>query len=748
MSMEFFATCTRGMEKVLGDELRQAGVHGVRPLSAGVTFHGTVEDAYTALMWSRVASRILLNVARIDAQNSDALYEGVKSIAWEDHIDPNSTIAIDARGTNERLKDTRFVALRAKDAVCDRMREVCGQRPNIDTHNPDVRINIGLRNQKATVSIDLGGGSIEHRGYESAGKPAGAPIRENLAAGMLLLAGWDRRAAAGQTLLNPYCGPGTLAIEAAMIAADVAPQLYRSSWGFERWLGHDELAWQRVLSRADERAEAGMQREHPRIVAWDADEKALHYARACAKSAGVASLIEFLDEQPCTEQLSCQGDAAQSGCGGLIACNLTGDGRFASLAQMPALYAQLATSVRTSNGVDSLAVLAADSYIDASLGLPLACSVDVRNGASDASVRVYDLNLTQNQDGTPVAEPVFVPAGDKKVNVSDLAVEQFVARLGKVYKQRRKWAKQNKVSAYRIYDADLPDYNMAIDLYCGAGPDEGKMLVHVAEYAAPKKIDPDKAARRMADALAVIPAVLGVDASDVYAKQRLRAKGGSQYARKPRESAYEGRKMITQENGLLFEVDLGDRLDTGLFLDHRDTRKLIYQLAAGKVFLNLFAYTGTASVYAAAGGAKYTTTVDMSNTYQDWTRRNFELNDLVDSHMELERADVLSWVRDQRHSKNRWDLIFVDPPTFSNSSKMGRRTWDVQADHAELLINVSRLLTRSGAIVFSCNLRDFKPDVEKLNKAGVVINEITDRTIPEDFARNKKIHHCYVLRRG
>ncbi len=751
MTMEFFATCTRGLEKVLGDELRAAGVHCVRPLSAGVTFHGNVEDAYTALMWSRVASRILLNVQRIDAHDSDALYEGVKSIAWEEHIGTGSTIAIDAHGTNDNLRDTRFIALRTKDAICDRLREVYGERPDIDARRPDVRINLGLRGSKATVSIDLGGWSLEHRGYESASKPAGAPIRENLAAGMLLLAGWDKRAQDGAPLLNPYCGPGTLAIEAAMIAGDIAPQLYRSQWGFERWLGHDELAWQRVLNRADDRAEAAAELEHPPIYAWDADDDALRYARACAKSAGVASVIEFSSEPPTFLAVGNVATGCQDGeavGAGLIACNLTGDGRFASLAQMPALYAQLATSVRTNPGVDALAALAADSYIDASLGLPLAAHVDVRNGASEASVRIYDVNMASNADGTPVPAPVFVEVAGKKINVSDAAVEQFVARLSKVYKARRKWAKQNKVSAYRIYDADLPDYNMAIDLYCGAGPDEGKMLVHVAEYAAPKKIDPVKAARRMTDALAVIPAVLGVDASDVFAKQRLRAKGGSQYARKPREAAYEGRKLITQEYGLLFEVDLGDRLDTGLFLDHRETRKLIYQLAAGKVFLNLFAYTGTASVYAAAGGAKYTTTVDMSNTYQEWTRRNFELNDLVDSHMELERADVLSWVKDQRHSKNRWDLIFVDPPTFSNSTKMGRRTWDVQADHAELLINVSRLLTRTGAIVFSCNLRDFKPDVDKLKKAGVVINEITERTIPEDFERNKKIHHCYVLRRG
>lgn len=737
MTMEFFATCSRGFESILGDELRAAGVHAVRPLKAGVSFQGGPEDAYRALLWSRVASRVLLTLARVDARDADALYEGVKALPWEEHVPEGGTIAIDARGTNGQLRDTRFTTLRTKDAVCDRLRELHGERPDVDTSNPSVRINIGIHENKATVSLDLAGASLDRRGYASAGKPQGAPLRENLAAGMLLLSGWDERAAQGAALLNPYAGPGTLAIEAALIAADIAPQIYRRSWGFEGWLGHDEDAWRRVLDEADERAEAGRERFCARICAWDADERALRYAAACAKRAGVAELISFTAQEPA---------AAALPQGSLMAANLTGDGRFASLAQMPALYAQLSAAVRGTEGVDDLCVLAADALVDGALGLPLSRELDVRNGASEASLRIYALD--GGDEACAESAGAVVEVNGRTVNVSDAAVEQFAARLGKVYKQRRKWAKKEGVSCYRVYDADLPDYNLAIDVYNGAGPDEGKTLVHVAEYVAPKKIDPAKTARRLTDALAVIPAVMGVEPSDVFAKQRMRAKGGSQYARKEREAAYEGRKLITQENGLFFEVDLGDRLDTGLFLDHRDTRQLLRQLAPGKAFLNLFAYTGSASVYAAAGGAKFTTTVDMSNTYQEWTRRNFELNGLAGEHMELERADVLSWVQEQRHSRNRWDLIFVDPPTFSNSSKMGRRTWDVQADHAELLIGCSRLLTRSGAIVFSCNLRDFEPDVAALNKAGVVINDITARTIPADFERNKKIHKCYVLRRG
>lgn len=736
MTMEFFATCGRGLEKTLGNELRAAGVPGVRPLGAGVSFHGDVSAAYKALMWSRVASRVLLNLGRVPARDADALYEGVKAIAWEDHIGLHATIAVDARGTNDKLRDTRFIALRCKDAICDRLRELRGERPDVDSRAPHVRINISLHNEKATVSVDLSGSTLDRRGYDAVGKPQGAPIRENLAASMLLLSSWKERAQQGAALLNPFAGTGAIAIEAAMIAADIAPQIYRRRWGFERWMGHDQAAWDAVVDDADNRAEQGIERELGPIFAWEEEPAALEYAQASAKKAGVARLIRFSGAAPTLPQLPEQS---------LLACNLTGDGRFASLAQMPALYAQLGTLVRGTQGVDGVTVLAADALVDGALGLPLHDALDVRNGANEVSLRIYDATAPAGEDA-PTGATVTV-AG-KQINVNDANVEQFVARLGKVYKQRRKWAKKESVSAYRVYDADLPDFNLAVDVYNGVGPDAGKTLVHVAEYVAPKKIDPAKTARRMADALAVLPAVMGVDPSDVFAKQRMRAKGGSQYARKRNESAYEGRKLITQENGLCFEVDLGDRLDTGLFLDHRDTRQLIRQLAPGKSFLNLFAYTGSASVYAAAGGAKFTTTVDMSNTYQEWTRRNFQLNGLENEHMELVRADVLQWVQEERRTKHRWDLIFVDPPTFSNSAKMGRRTWDVQADHAELLIGVSRLLTRQGAIVFSCNLRDFKPDVEKLAKAGVVINDITARTIPQDFERNKKIHHCYVLRRG
>ena len=284
----------------------------------------------------------------------------------------------------------------------------------------------------------------------------------------------------------------------------------------------------------------------------------------------------------------------------------------------------------------------------------------------------------------------------------------------------------------------------------------------MAEYAAPKSVDPELAQARMMDILAIAPAVLDVPANHVATRARTRSRGGSQYAQGPRgNKSGKGtnapkRDMLNdptlpniQEGGLTFTVNFDDYLDTGIFLDHRVTRGLVREHAKkARWFLNLFAYTGTATCYAADGGAKHTTTVDLSRPSLDWARRNMARNGFRGPEHEFVQADVLSYINEQRHSPNRWDLVFCDVPTFSNSQRMRKSSFDVQRDHVELIIGVSRLLTRNGSAIFSCNLRGFKPDVEALKKAGVVLEDITEQTSPEDFQRNKKIHHCYIVKRG
>lgn len=309
-------------------------------------------------------------------------------------------------------------------------------------------------------------------------------------------------------------------------------------------------------------------------------------------------------------------------------------------------------------------------------------------------------------------------------------------------KHYEKWARRAGVSCFRVYDADLPDYAVAIDVYDGAQQDAGKRWVHVAEYAPPGGIDPVLAESRLLDVLAIVPEVLGADPANVFLKTRERQRGSSQYGRASQRSVI----GTIEEGGLAFEVNLSEYLDTGIFLDHRMTRAWLRELAGGKRFLNLFAYTGTASVYAAAGGASSTTTVDLSATYVEWTRRNLTKNGFGGESHRVVRADVLEWVGAARAAGERFDLIFCDPPTFSNSKRM-RDTWDVQRDHADLIRQVAELLTDDGLLVFSCNRRKFAFDREGLSASGLICEDVTARTIPKDFERKATAHVCWTVRR-
>jgi 23S rRNA (guanine2445-N2)-methyltransferase / 23S rRNA (guanine2069-N7)-methyltransferase len=294
-----------------------------------------------------------------------------------------------------------------------------------------------------------------------------------------------------------------------------------------------------------------------------------------------------------------------------------------------------------------------------------------------------------------------------------------------------RWARRQEIGCYRLYDADLHEYNLAVDVY-----DSDRRYVHVQEYEAPETIDPKKARERLAEALAVIPQVVEIPREQMFFKLRRRQKGGAQYEK----LAATGEYHEVREGPCRLLVNFTDYLDTGLFLDHRATRAWLRELAKGKRFLNLFCYTGTATVHAGLGGAGGTTSVDMSNTYLDWARRNLELNGLRGRGHELIQADVLAWLKASRG--HRYGLIFLDPPTFSRSKRM-QETLDVQRDHVELIHDAARLLERDGILIFSTNLRRFRLDREGL--ADLAVEDITHRTIPEDFKRNPKIHQCFRI---
>jgi 23S rRNA (guanine2445-N2)-methyltransferase / 23S rRNA (guanine2069-N7)-methyltransferase len=310
----------------------------------------------------------------------------------------------------------------------------------------------------------------------------------------------------------------------------------------------------------------------------------------------------------------------------------------------------------------------------------------------------------------------------------------FANRLRKNLETLGKWARREQVRCYRAYDADMPEYAFAIDLY---GDDADARWAFVQEYAAPATVAEEKVRARRADAVSVLPDVLGLDADRIWFRTRRKRKGLDQYTKVAEQEVFHE----VAEGGLRFLVNFDDYLDTGIFLDHRLTRGRLRELASGKRFLNLFGYTGTASVYAAAGGAVSTTSVDMSRTYLDWTRRNLELNGFGGREHVLVQADALEWLRSAPASG--WDLVFLDPPTFSNSKRM-EGTLDVQRDHVGLLQQTARLLSPGGLLVFSTNYTRFDLDAAAL--PGLIIEDISRATIPKDFERNARIHRCFLIR--
>lgn len=759
--MEFIATCPKGFEKLLAEELASFHIPQVRQLRGQVAFGGELADAYRACLWSRLASRVLLVLARVGAADADALYEGVQSIDWSAHLAPGATFVIDSHGTNDNLRNTQFVALRSKDAISDQLFSARGMRPVVNTDAPDVIVDVRLQRERATVSIDLTGEPLFHRGYDSRAARKVAPLRADYAAMVLAAGRWYRNVRHGAPVLAAlWAGQGAVLVEAAAEALDRAPGLLRARWGFEGWAGHDADAWDELLAEADERATTG-EKNSLALYACDTRPGAEAACRGALRAAGLDCELTFAPAAEVLDAARAAGDDA------LVTCDLS----WLSEDDL-ALEASALTAMSAAAGMN-VAALVRDSSVDAAVQAAPAEVFDVIQGREPAYVRCFDA-----VPGQAAPEPACVTlAGGERVPVLVPASDQFAARLAKVAKLRAKWARREDVSCYRVYDADLPDYAVAIELYQGLDG-KGRWL-QVSEYAAPKEIDADLARRRLMDVLAIAPRVMGIDPSNVNLRVRTRARGGSQYAdegsaaampaagefsrlrgqradmrnrHKPSLTDLPRGAHLIDEGGLTFEVNFSARLDCGIFLDHRDTRaevrEMMKKTLGSKRFLNLFAYTGTATCYAADGGAKFTTTVDLSRPSLDWARRNMARNGFTGPEHEFVQADVIQWVSEQRHTRNRWDLVFCDVPTFSNSQRMKKSSWDVQRDHSELIIGVSRLLTRNGCAIFSCNLRGFKPDVEALQKAGVVIEDITASTIPEDFKRNAKIHHAYIVRRG
>jgi len=712
---DWLATCPKGLELLLAEELQAIGAEGVKETVAAVHFQGSMEVAYRACLWSRLANRILMPLHSFMLNEADDLYQECNDISWESHFSAAQSIAIDFIGTSRLIDNTMYGSQRVKDAIVDRIRRIEGERPNVDTKNPDIRIQVRQHKGRVTVSLDISGESLHRRGYRTG--QGTAPIKENLAVALLLRANWPAMAAEGGALLDPMCGSGTLIIEGAMMAADIAPGMLREHYGFDQWIQHDAELWQSLIDEAHQRKATGLENLELDIRGYDANPRVLEYTTQNIENAGLDGHIRLahkpIDQfgKPTAER-------------GLLLTNPPYGERLGEVDELIPLYQKLGTVLQKNFQGWRAAIFTGNVDLGRETDLSPTKQYSLFNGTIPCKLLVFE-DMTSKS--AQIAARLSTPAPAQQLTEG---ARMVLNRLKKNQRKLDGWRKKSGISCYRLYDADIPEYAVAVDIY--------DQSIYVQEYAPPNTISEKVARERFGEIKQAVKEFSANFRGKIHYKERRRQKGDSQYERLndgPSDTIH------VSEGNAQFEVNLSDYLDTGLFLDHRPVRGLIGEMVKGKSFLNLFCYTAAASVQAAMAGASHSLSIDMSNTYLDWAQRNFDLNSLRSSKHQLLRADCVKWLEIEGEL---YDVIFLDPPTFSNSKKMDS-VLDIQRDHGDLIRSSMAKLVPGGTLIFSNNFRKFKMD--ELTVRQFDCQNITSQTLDVDFARNPRIHNVWKIKR-
>jgi 23S rRNA (guanine2445-N2)-methyltransferase / 23S rRNA (guanine2069-N7)-methyltransferase len=699
MMYSLFVSCPKGLEYLLEEELRALGLQITRVSPQGIFGEGTLHTLYELCLWSRIANRVQLILFSGYASNEQALHQLCTNFHWQTVFSVDKTIAIEFHGTSEHIRNTMFGAQVVKDGIVDHFRKLNGSRPTVDKERPQILLHAHLKTDLLTVSLDLMGYSLHQRGYRS--KAGAAPLKENVAAALLIRAKWPELAAQGYDFYDPFCGAGTLVIEAAMMAAHIAPGLLREDHSLCHWAEHHDGLWEKARSEAL----LAVKPLTIKFLGTDTDSKAIELASSNARLAGVSALVDFrvaaVDEP---QSLSNKG---------LVACNPPYGERLGEPTQLIPIYQQLGAALHSHFQGWHAAVITSNVMLAKAIGLRAGKQYRLHNGPIECKLYCFALTEENELKGT-------------KESPLSAHAQMLFNRIEKNYQHVQKWAKKNHITCYRVYDADLPEYAYAIDIY-----NDHAVL---QEYTAPASIPVHVAEQRSLEVLQVAPRALGFSADKLVVKQRKQQKGRAQYQKMDQTQ----HTMVVTEGPAQLKVNLYDYLDTGLFLDHRPLRLRFADLKPGTRFLNCFCYTASASVHAALAGA-LTTNVDLSNTYLRWAEDNFRLNGIDLAKHQFVPFDCREWLR---ISRDRFDVIFLDPPSFSNSKRM-EDTLDIQRDHVTLIQSAMRLLTPDGVLYFSTNFRQFKLDPRVSEQYAV--QDISAQTIDQDFKRNPKIHYCFKI---
>lgn len=714
---QFLALTSPGIEVLLADEVKNLGAEHVIQKPEGVYFSASIELGYKISLWTRLATRIMLKLGEGEAKDKDELFKAASSINWLEHFNSNTTFAIDFVGHSEEIRNSQFGGLTIKDAIVDQFRDQGFERPDVDKKSPQISFQARLLKDHVSIYLDFSGRGLFQRGYRE--HSGAAPLKENLAAALIIRSNWLDDTS--KPLVDPMCGSGTILIEAVAMATKQAPGIQRASWGFADWLKHDENIWKKQLDDAINSSENSLEKAQIsslKVFGIDIDPRVINTAQQNSRNAKLQRFIEFKCQN--TNDMNNVYGSSAKGIAGTILFNPPYGERIGELPELVENFVLFGQKLKSQFINWRVAILTANIELLSMLKLSSFKRYKFKNGPLDCQFALY------NVDEKQLEKDAVNPQSSFSEEDSD-----FANRLKKNRKGLKGWLKSNQIDCYRLYDADIPEYNVAVDIY-------SDYLV-IQEYAAPKTIDADKAKKRLQEVIYWAPKILEIPTDKVVLKTRAKQKGSNQYQRVDKSK----QSITINEHGALLKINLWDYLDTGLFLDHRKTRQIVAKKAKDKTLLNLFAYTGSVSLQAALHGARSITTVDMSNTYLNWAQDNFALNKLSSHKYQFIQADCLDWLK---KNTDKYDLIFIDPPTFSNSKRM-EDSFDVQRDHIALLSDALKSLNRGGEIFFTNNKRNFKMDFEALEALGLQAKNMSDLTRDQDFSRNKHIHNSWSVTR-
>ena len=723
--MIFFATSAANQGDLIAEEARRAGAERVRVTPSGVDFEGSLETGYRFTFNTRISSRLLMGLFVDDDIISDKeLEDATAMLPWEEYIDPTRTLKVTCTTQNcDFITNSHYGALKVKDGIVERIREhFNGERPFIEIHDPDLTVHVHIEGTTVKWYVDFSGENLSMRGYRS--EQTDAILKEHLAAALINRSDWRKSVNEGNPLpfYDPFCGSGTIAVEAALMATDTAPGLLRKKpYPFERLPGFDKEAFDRVVEEAEERRQKAIDERDISIFASDISRTAVEISKAAALKAGVYDFISFSIQ----DFTKLEKPPVEKGC--IVTDPPYGERMVVT--DIDSLYEKSGKVLQNVFKGWDATILTGNSELLSNIDMKPDRTNTLFNGGIMCQAAHYHIFTDEER------ERMMQKALERKqARLSEplsAGAEMAYNRLVKNLKEIKPLMEKEGVECYRIYDADMPEYAAAIDFYMG------KWIV-VSEYAAPDSIPEEDTRRRLSELVAATERATGIDIENIYVKERSRQKGKNQYSK----LASNNRMMVARENGVTFLVNFTDYLDTGIFLDHRPVRKMIQDMAKNKRFLNLFCYTGTATLNAIKGGALSTVSVDASSTYLSWLEQNLKINGYSSTFGNfLYKSDVIDWLWD---TYDKFDLIFCDPPTFSNS-KDRRGSFDVQRDHKKLIDAAAMHLAPGGTLIFSNNYRRFRMDQEVLD--NYVVEDITEKTIGEDFKRDMRIHHCYLIRK-